>query len=910
MRRLSATSFWVVTLWALAAATALAQTAPQIEFEKYELPNGLDVILYEDHSIPLVSVNISYHVGSGNEKPGRTGFAHLFEHMMFLGSQNHDDEYDKPLEKAGAVVNASTGADRTNYWEDVPSNYLELALWLEADRMGFLLPAMTQEKLDTQRDVVRNERRQSYENKPYGKARLILAQMLYPDEHPYSWPIIGSQEDLSAASMEDVSEFFRSYYVPNNASLVIAGDFDPQVAKELVQKYFGPLPPGPAVDRVSEWMPELTSPKRAVAEDNVKLARLYYTWHTPPFFAPGDAEFDLLANVLATGKTSRLYKALVYDQQIAQDVRARQWSREMGSAFRVTVTAREGVQLDDLERAVDAKLEKILRKGITTEELDQARTAWQASFVRRLERTGGFGGVADQLNSYNTYLGDPGRFRWDMERYSKATVAGITEYARRYLDPRKRATLRIVPQGEQRSVASEVDRSQMPGPMAEPTFSPPTIQRAELSNGLQLLVVEDHALPLVQAHLVIKSGWAADPDDRPGAASLTAELLDEGTRTRSALEIAEEAKRLAASLGTGSFFDGSAVSLNVLKNNLDDGLALMADVVLNPTFREEELERQRKIYLGRIQQEAKQPQTAAIKTFLRTLYGEEHPYGQPYTGSGTEESIRAIKRQDLVSYYRTNYLPNNASLIVVGDITLAEAKRKAEKAFGKWKRGTVDLAQVPEAAPITRTQVYIVDKPGAVQSVILAGNMGIKRSDPDRVAFQVMNNALGGKFSSRINLNLREDKGYSYGAASIFLATRGVGPFFVLAPVQTQSTKESLVEILKELREIVSTRPIGEAELEEAKGNIIKGFPRQFQTVGGIASQVGRIVMYDLPDDEWVRYLNALETVTEEQATQAARDHIDPDALLIVVVGDREKIEPGIRELRLGEISYLAVGKP
>ncbi len=675
------------------------------------------MILYEDASIPIVSVNLWYHVGSGNERPGRTGFAHLFEHMMFQGSKHHDDEYFKPLQKIGAAINGSTNPDRTNYWQDVPGNYLELVLWLESDRMGFLLPAMTQERLDNQRDVVKNERRQSYENQPYGKAWLLLGEMLYPAEHPYSWPTIGSQEDLTAASMEDVSEFFRTYYAPNNASVVIAGAFDREQAKAWVEKYFGPIPPGPSVDRVSEWMTELRSPKRAVAEDNVKLARVYYVWHTPAFFAPGDAEFDLLANVLASGKTSRLYKALVYDQEIAQDVNAFQWSREMSSTFVIMVTAREGVRPEALERALEAELTKILQKGITNEELAQARTAWQASFIRRLERIGGFGGIADQLNTYNTYLGDPGNFRWDFDRYAQPTAGEVMGYARRYLDPQKRATLWIVPQGERQKLAVEVDRTQMPGPTGEPSFTPPAIQRAELANGLQIWVVEDRDLPLVQANLVVRSGWAADPPDRFGVASLTAELLDEGTQRRNALQISEEAKRIAATLNTSSAFDGSTVSLNVLKDKLEAGLALLADISLHPTFPEAELERQRKIYLGRIQQEAKEPQTSAIKTFLRTLYGENHPYGQPYTGTGTED-------------------------------------------------------QVPEPKPVARTQVYIVDKPGAAQSVILAGHLGLRRGDADLVAFEVMNNALGGKFSSRINLNLREDKGYSYGARSLFLATR------------------------------------------------------------------------------------------------------------------------------------------
>ena len=898
-----ALSIVVCLLLAAAALTpARGQEIPEIPFEKYELPNGLDVILHEDHAIPMVSVNVWYHVGSGDEKPGRSGFAHLFEHMMFQGSKHHDAEFFEPLQKVGGRINGSTNTDRTNYWENVPSNYLETVLWLEADRMGFLLPAMTQEKLDNQRDVVKNERRQNYENQPYRKSRLILAEMMFPDEHPYSWPTIGSQADLSAASLEDVSDFFKTYYAPNNASLVIAGAIDREQTKEWVEKYFAAIPPGPAVERIGTWMPELDGPKRATAEDNIELPRLYYAWHTPGYYQPGDAELDLLRNILAEGKTSRLYKALVYEQEIAQDVTVFQGSRLMGSIFQIQVTAREGHTLEEIEAAVDAEIEKLLAEGVTDDELEQARLFWEARFIRALERVGGFGGVADRLNNYNYYLGDPGSFAWDMGRYSSATAEGVLEYARRYLEPDKRGTLHLVPQGQLVAAEDETDRAVEPSGGAEPAFAPPPIHRERLANGLELLVVEDHALPIVQANLVVKSGWASDPADRPGTASLTAELLDEGTTSRSALEISDETKRLAAALGTNSFFDGSGVNLNVLERNLTPALGLMADVVMNPNFPEEELERQRRIYLGRIQQEAKQPQAAAFKSFLRLLYGAEHPYGQPFTGSGTTAAIQAITRDDLRGYYAAHYLPGNAALIMVGDLTPAEAREAAIAAFGEWRGGEAAAAVAPAADPVAETGIYIVDKPGAPQSVVVAGNVAIRRSDPDYVAFEVMNNAFGGKFASRINLNLREDKGYSYGARSIFLPTRGDGPYLVFAPVQAQSTKESVVEIVRELGELVGTRPITEEELSEAQGNLIKGFPQDFETVGGVARQLAEIVRYGLPDDEWVRRLEGIREVTAEAATRAGKDRIDADRLLIVVVGDRERIEPGLRELGLGEV--------
>jgi len=890
-----------ITCIALLPALLPAQSLPKIQFEKYELPNGLDVILHEDHSIPMVAVNIWYHVGSKNEKRGRTGFAHLFEHMMFQGSQHHDAEYFAPLEKIGADINGSTSNDRTNYFEHVPSNYLELALWLESDRMGFLLPAMTQQKLDNQRDVVKNERRQGLENQPYGKAYELLSSLMYPQDHPYSWPVIGSQEDLTVASIEDVSEFFRTYYTPSNASLCLAGDFNPTVAKQLVEKYFASIPAGPPVNQLSNWVPELSGVKRMVAQDNVKLPRLYYVWHTPAYYAPGDAEFDLLANVLASGKTSRLYQALVYEQQIAQDVNAYQASAELGSTFNVVVTAKEGHTLVEIEKAVDAELQKVLDSGITPAELAQAQTDWEARFIRQLEQVGN---KADKLNEYNIFLGNPDRLQWDLDRYAKASLGDVQKFAQQYIDMNRRVILHIVPQGELKAATTEPDRTKEPSPMAEPSFTAPKIQRAKLSNGLDLLLMEDHKLPLVQTNLVIKTGFAADPVDRPGVASLTADLLDEGTTTRTALQISDEAKRLGANLGAGSSFDGSTVSLNVLRKNLDASLELMADVVLNPTFPQEELERRRQLFLGRILQESKQPFTSTIKTYFRLLYGPNHPYGQPYTGSGTETSIKAITRDDLVSYYKANFVPNNAAIVMAGDITLADAKQKLERAFASWKQGKVSARQVPAPAPLKTTQVYIVDKPGAAQSVIGLGNLGISRNDPDYIRCEVMNNALGGQFGSRINMNLREDKGYTYGARSMFMALRAPGAFFAFAPVQTKVTKETLVELTKELRDIVGSKPLSAGELADSKNNLVKGFPQQFQGYGGIAGQLAAMVMYDLPANEWDQYVTKVNTVTSAGVSKAAKDHVHPEALLVVVVGDKEKIEPGIRELGLGEIHY------
>ncbi len=515
------------------------------------------------------------------------------------------------------------------------------------------------------------------------------------------------------------------------------------------------------------------------------------------------------------------------------------------------------------------------------------------------------------MNWINTYLGDPGKLQEDMERFTKATAENVNRFTNRYLRLDRRAILHVIARSDMVAATTELDRSIQPAPMAVPSFTPPEIQRAKLSNGLELLLVQDYRTHTVQANLVIRGGWGNDPMDRPGAALLAAELLDGGTETRTAMQIAEDAKGLGADISTGSSYDESTVTLNVLERNLDAGLELVADMVLNPTFPDDELERQRKLYLGRIQEQSKQAITVATKLFLRFIHGPEHPYGQPHTGSGTEMSIRAIGRDDLVNYYKANYLPNNAAIGMVGDITLDEARAKLEKAFGNWKPGEHVQREIPESPPSKISKVYIVDKPGAVQSAIVVGNLGIRRTDPDYMACEVLNQAFGGQFGSRISVNLREDKGYTYGARSSFFSYRGTGAFDVWTQVQTEVTAEAVSAIIREMRDIVGSRPLAGDELTDIKSNMIKGFPQGFETYWSIANELSKIFIYDLPDDEWSSYTSRVESIDEAAVAEAVREHLHPDAILIVIVGDREKIEPAIRKLALGNIHFVnAEGDP
>lgn len=902
MKAMRMTAVFVLFCLAFSFPVYGADDLPELKFEKYTLSNGLDVILHEDHSIPIVAVNVWYHVGSKNEKPGRTGFAHLFEHMMFQGSEHHNVLFDEGIDKYGGSNNGSTGDDRTNYWENLPSNYLEKALWLEADRMGYLLPALTQERLDNQRSVVMNEKRQNYDDQPYGKVRGIIREMMYPADHPYSWIPIGKMEDLAAASLEDVKGFFREYYTPNNASLCVDGDFDPDQAKAWVEKYFGTIPPGPPVDRMETWIPVLTEEIRVSLQDKVQLPRLYLAWHTPPYYAPGDAEFDLLAGILASGKSSRLYKSLVYDKQIAQSVSAYQSSREIGSTFHITVTAKEGHTLEEIENEVNRIVDDLLTNGFTEEELTRAKTGWEAGFVRQLQNVGGFGGRADLLNSYNTYLGDPGMLRWDKNRYTDATAEDIMSYARKYLKKDARFVAYVNPQGNLAPAEMAVDLNVEPGPSEEPSFNPPPIQKAALSNGMELYLVENHDLPLIQTNILIKSGWAADPTERPGTSSITADMLNEGTKSKSALEISNEIRNLGINLSSNSSFDNTTISLNSLKKTYDQSLELMSDLILHPSFPQEELDRLKQRYLGQIKQESIQPFTVAFKGFLKELYGADHPYGQPYTGTGTEESISALERSDLVNYYKANFLPNNAAAIVVGDITLDKAKSKLEKVFKDWKPGEIAEGTVKPVKPFKDTKVCIIDKPGAAQSTIIVGNLIKSRNDPEYLPATVVSEVLGGGSLGRLYLNLRQDKGYTYGSYSFMTGRIGQGAFIAYAQVQSEFTQESLTELMKEFRGITGEMPITPEELTDARNALTMGFPQGFQTVHGIANQLETIITYDLPLNQWDTYINQIDGVDNATALKAAGDYIHPDALLIFIVGDREKIEPKVRALNLGDI--------
>jgi zinc protease len=915
MKRLGCALSALTLAGLLLTSAAFAQriTPPQIPHEKYTLPNGLTVILHEDHATPIVAVNIWYHVGSKNERRGRTGFAHLFEHMMFQGSKNHDTDYFKALEAVGATdLNGTTNNDRTNYFQNVPSHALERTLWVEADRMCCLLPAMTQERLDNQREVVKNERRQGVDNQPYGLVSERMDAAMYPPHHPYSWPVIGYMEDLTAASKADVEGFFKEYYTPNNCTLVIAGDINVAQTKAMVEKYFGPIPPGPPVGRMKEWVPELQREVRLTMDDRVNLPRLYIKWHAPARFTAGEANLDLLAAILGQGKSSRLYKRLVYDLKLAQDVSANNPAQEIGGKFTITVTAAPGKTLDEIEPLVWEEVEKLKAAPPTDEEVERARTSLLAGLLRGLERIGGFGGKSDLLANYQTFVGDSKFLEKDFARYYAVTPATVHAAARRWLHD-GRAVMRVepMPKFAAGKEAPGFDRAKMPALGEAAALKLPALQRAKLSNGLEVVLAESRKVPTVQMNLIVRGGWSSDPQAKLGLSSFATALQTEGTATRSALQIGDETEQLGASLSANSFLDSATVSLNALKSRLEPSVALWADVILNPAFPQTEVERKRQQTLGRIFFEKGVPQALAARILPTLLYGEGHPYGQPLTGSGTPESVKSFTRDDLVNYHRTWFKPNNAVLVVTGDTTLKEITPLLEKTFAAWKPGDVPKITVPVREQPKQTAIYLLDKPGAAQSVIIGGHLTAPRSDADSTPFEVLNALLGGQFTSRINMNLREEKGYTYGAGTFPFLAKGQGILAVFAPVRTDVTKESLQELMKELREIRGARPATADEVKFAQSNLTMSLPGQYETADGVAQKIGDIVTYGLPDDFYSQYPAAVRATTPEGLTALAKKRLQPDQMVLLIVGDRAVIEPKIRELNLGQINYIdADGKP
>ncbi len=868
-----------------------------IAFEQHKLSNGMDVILHEDHTIPLVAVNVWYHVGSMNEEMGRTGFAHLFEHVMFEGTKHHNRSHFEPLQKAGANLNGSTTTDRTNYWEDVPSNYLELALWLEADRMGFLLDGLDQQKFDVQRDVVKNERRQSYENRPYGMAHQHLQSALFPLPHPYHWMTIGSQEDLDAASLDDVKAFFQRFYGPSNASLAIAGDFHPAEALELVNRYFGDLPPNESVPRVGRQDSLLSGRVDIELRDKVTLPRLYIAWPAPPEGHPDDAPLELYQAVMSDGLSSRLHRSLVYEKQIAQHAFVRYGPSEIAGQLLVQVTAAEGHSLDEIEAAVEAELENIHRNPPTDEEIARSKNRIEATHFRQLARIGGFGGRADQLNHFNVFESNAGLINTGLDRCLAVQREDILRVAGTYVGDNQ-VRLHVLPETPLSAATTTIDRNIMPPPSEEPSFTPPLPTRDRLPNGMGVTVVEQRGMPIVAFGVLLGSGASADPASLPGLSGLVGDMLPEGAAGKSSQQIANDFEFIGARLSVESRREYSLLSTETLSKHWENALDMMGEVMLSPDFPQHELDRVRREHLTDLRRSKDEPNVIAEQLIAGLVYPAGSGYAHPI--AGTEASAQAITRDDLVAQFRRAYRAGNGHLLVVGDVEREEVIRRAATVFGAWD-GSASEGQIFETDQQAdgETTIYLVDRPGAPQSVIRAVHSLVPRSHPDYFALLLANYSFGGQFSARLNQNLRQDKGYSYGYMSSIQWYRRLSMLVAGGSVQSNATGESVSETIKEFREVSGERPITGAELSNAKDGLLRAYPASFERPASVLGQLVAMEQFDLRDDYFRTVRPSIEAVTLEDVHRASSTHIRPGNLQILVVGDRASVEGPLSELGL-----------
>jgi len=873
-----------------------------IPYTLHKLDNGLTLLVHEDHKAPIVAVNIWYHVGSKNEKQGKTGFAHLFEHLMFEGSENNDSDYHQAIEKAGATnLNGTTNRDRTNYFQTVPTSALDLTLWLESDRMGHMLGGITQELLDEQRGVVQNEKRQNYDNRPYGAWGELQYKSIYPSHHPYSWLTIGSMEDLEAPTLEDVHKWFKKHYGAANAVVSIAGDIDTQEVIKKVEHYFGDIDPGPPQSRQSSWVSKLTGTQKQISYDRVPQTMLMKSWNIPGEGSEAADYLSILAAVLSSGKNSRLYKRLVYEDQTVTSISAYTSASEIAGTFEISAYLKPGVDSSVVDQAIKEEMDKLIAKGPTKKELERVKIQSIAGFVRGMENIGGFGGKSDILVSNYVYHRDPHFYKTQLDRIKNATRKDIVSAAKNWLSDGL-YELEIRPFEKYAVSPSGADRSSMPDVEKMEPAQLDDFTRRTLDNGLEIIIAERHATPVVQVRLLLDAGYAADQFMSPGIAKLAMNMLDEGTSGMNSLEINDALTMLGASVSSGSNLDTSFVSLSSLSTTIDDALQIYADIVLNPSFPEAELERLRQQQINAIRNEQVSARSMGLRVFPKLIYGEGHAYSAPFTGSGTIDSVSKIRLQQLENFHKTWFKPNHATLIVTGDTTMEDIVPKIETVFKNWQQGDIPEKNIGHVELPDSTRIYLVDRPDAAQSFLFGTHLTVPKANPDEAAIQLMTDVFGGGSTARINMNLREDKHWSYGAYSGVVSAKGQRAFYIIASVQTDKTKESIAESMKELRSFLDENPATSDEVFTKKTALTQSLAGTWETARAVSGSISQIVQYGLPDDYFKTYGEQVDNLTQSQVISASKKVIKPDNMVWVVVGDRAKVEAGLVELGYGEV--------
>ncbi len=775
--------------------------------------------------------------------------------------------------------------------------------------MGHLLGAIDQERLDEQRGVVQNEKRQG-ENQPYGRQRNLLNSAMHPVGHPYSWTVIGKMEDLNAASLEDVQEWFKSYYGAANAVVAVAGDINPKEVYKKVLKYFGDIPAGPTIARQEVNIPVHGGDTYQVYEDRVPESRILFAWNTPQFGEREDIHFDLISAILTSGKNSRLYKKLVYDDQTASSVVSYQASKELSSNFIAMVNVKSGEDVDTVMGVLQSEIDRLINEGPTESELKRVKASYFAGFIKGLERIGGFGGVSDILASNETYFGDASYYKTVLKFVEDATILDVQNTAKKWLTKGKH-TLVCNPFPDYVVEKSTVDRSKLPELGAPKSSKFPVLERAKLSNGLNIVLAKRTGVSTIVMNLIIDAGYKTDFLASPGTASLAMNLMDEGTKDMNTLQINEKLQLLGAGLYTFSSQDNSNVYLNTLKPSLDASIDLFAEVILNPAFPQKEFDRLKNEQINNIKKEKSRPFSMALRVMNKYLYGEGHPYSNPFSGTGYEETVENLTRDDVVKFYETWIKPNNATIVVTGDVEMKYLKTKLEKSLGKWKKADVPEMTFNKPKVNSKNTLYLMDRPESQQSVIVAGHLTEKYGDVSEVALEQMMNILGGTFTSRINMNLREDKHWSYGAGGFVMGAKQERPFLVYASVQTDKTAESVTEFRKEISDFINTRPATQEEVDKVKANQILKLPGQWETNASVNGSVANLVKYGLDDDYYQKYDASVRDLSLKDIQNVSEKVIKPDAVNWFMVGDRAKIVDKLDELGFDAIIEIdADGKP
>ena len=896
--RFAFTSILLFVVCLFATGCALAAPAGEsksggLSCEKYALENGMTVILHVDRTLPIAGVNLWYRVGARNEPAGRSGFAHLFEHLMFMGTKRvPNSTFDDMMEAAGGSNNADTSLDRTDYYASGPSSILPMLLWLDADRLEALGPTMTKEKLDLQRDVVRNEIRQQVENRPYGRAYEQSFRLLYPPGHPYHNAVYGTHQDLEAADVNDVKDFFATFYTPDNCSLVVAGDFDPAAIKPIIARLYGTLPRGKPAPYPKIAPAKLDRVIRTTMLDKVQQPMIEFNYHSPGAYADGDAELNLLAGILAEGHDSRLYRRLVMQDQSAVSVSVSQDSAALGSVYRVSVNAKPDANLSKVEAAIDEELARIANEGPTADEVRQRAATAELDIVRSLQD---FRNRATRLNEYEYYYGDPNSLQRDMDRYRNATADGVRQWAKRVLTPGARLITRVLPEQPQTSASA---RDQRPPDLALPPFKAPGPILIKLSNEIPVYVFPRHELPIVVCSVVLEPAGTIDTPAKAGLGTLVADMLEEGAGERDSVAFAQAASDLGAKIAAGSDLESLTLSLGVLARNFEPAAALLADATLRPRMQADDFQRVKAVHLDDLHQRDDEPVAVAGLISKRMLIDNASRYAWP--GEGTVPTVTPLALEEVKAAHQALLHDASLKILVAGDITPEQAKVALDKAFGAWK-GTVAVNKTKEPMPFRASEamrVYLVDRPNAVQTVIRLELPAFAFSDPRRVDASLANLVVGGSFTSRLNRNLRELHGYTYGVSSALSARRTFGTFSVGTSVKADVTGPALKELLAELRKIESS-DITADEAHKARETYRSGITERFGTLDGMLGEIRSLLLLGAPLDTATTDLAKASAAKAPELTAAAKQTVDMKRAVMILVGDKKLILEQIKNLGL-----------